>query len=233
MVLISGRITYGEHLSSIIEYFEDNSYDILVTSETGKQNERPHIHFLCQFDKTLSTFRQRLVKRFEFLKGNAEYSLKEIPSQEKDSAVRYLCKGTRTEPPNILINQLDIDTEDAHKRYWEVNEKVKTTKGKTVIEFVTSESLGVFKPKSKPVPWMVKVKDELLQDAEFEKLTSVKEVVVYVYDHVLKRLGDDVKQADGSIARKNTIGLVNSLRPLLLREYIWEESGFGKLFGSI
>lgn len=233
MVLISGRITYGDHLSSIIEYFEDNSYDILVTSETGKQNERPHIHFLCQFEKTLSTFRQRLLKRFEFLKGNAEYSLKEISSQEMDSAVRYLCKGTKIEPPNIIMNSLDVDTEDAHKRYWEVNEKVKTQKGKTTIEFVTSESLGVFKPKPKPVPWLTKIVDELRQDEEFEKLHTVKDVLVYVYDYMLKRLGEDIKQADGSIIRKLVFGAVNTLRPLLLRDYLWEESGFGKLFGSI
>lgn len=239
MVLISGRITFAVHLSDILEYFDDEAYDILVTEEVGTKEQNPHIHFVVVYEKTLSTFRQRLVKQFPFLKeGNKYYSIKEIPKEELDPAIRYICKGLGPlQYPQVWRNTMNIDTVDAHKRYWEIFEKTKTEKAnkanKTVIEFVTMDSIGLSTPKKKIVPWLTKIVQELAVDGELEKLTYVKDVMSYVYKYMLKRLGDDVKQADGSIIRKLVIGAVNSLRPLLLEDYLWEESGFGKMFGTL
>jgi len=113
--------------SAILEFFKD--YEVLIVKE-GPDTEVPkdHYHMILKTDLKIPAFRIRLRNHFGF-KGNKDYSIKQPDLEEQDAAIRYTCKGTKSKEPCVIKN-IDYDINDYYRRYWEVRENAKSSKGK-------------------------------------------------------------------------------------------------------
>lgn len=106
-----------------------NPYPCVLVCKENPDTEciKDHYHCLIKTEIKLSTFRARLKVHFgKDFAGNKHYSIKSIKDDENIKAIRYLCKGlSKTREPLILINTYDINVEENHKEYWEINEAIK------------------------------------------------------------------------------------------------------------
>lgn len=113
---------------------------------------RGHSHTVLTYDKTLSTFRQKLVEKFPVLKKgkrNEYYALAQKDDLEANE--RYICKGeTRKAKPVILrfsFHYNDEVIENRHSEYWDINdalvekshEKINKIRQPTFVEYIISE----------------------------------------------------------------------------------------------
>ncbi len=127
MFLYSLRITMDDD-EAILAFFKD--YDVLICKE-GPDTEvaRDHYHMIVQTDLKIPALRIRIRNHFGF-KGNKDYSIKQPKDEEEqDKAIRYTCKGTKNKLPCVIKN-ITYDIDDFHRRYWEVRENIKHSKGK-------------------------------------------------------------------------------------------------------
>lgn len=111
-----------EVLKSIVLWSRSQGKVYIAVQEVGK-NDGKHIHLIIDTAKTISTFRQNFLKEFPALKGNQSYSMKQF-EKDLDHNIRYCCKGSKTDLPHILFTSLSQnEIEQAHKKFWEEQEK--------------------------------------------------------------------------------------------------------------
>lgn len=96
MVLIHLRVHYKYQMGS--QFVTDDSVDIInwlnqfdkVVYAKEEIANRKHIHAVVDFNKTLSTFRQRFKKQFPMYEGNTDYSTAEV--RDVDKMLSYVTK---------------------------------------------------------------------------------------------------------------------------------------------
>ena len=153
MVFIHTRVTSEDDslLNSVILHIRSEAKCILAVQEISKEGKK-HIHAVSEYGKTASTFGQRLVKAFPQIKGNRSHSTAEV-REDLDTNIRYCSKGEKNTLPVVLFTTLDkIVIEDAHKKFWEIQEKFITDKGKG------EENV---KKKTKTIPFVEKICDKI------------------------------------------------------------------------
>ena len=79
MVFVHSRITSEDDvvLNSVILWIRSNAKCILAVQETSRDDKK-HIHVMCEYSKTISTFGQKFLKEFPNLKGNGSHSCQEF-----------------------------------------------------------------------------------------------------------------------------------------------------------
>jgi len=133
MVFVHSRITSEDDvvLNSVILWIRSNAKCILAVQEMSRDDKK-HIHVMCEYSKTISTFGQKFLKQFPDLKGNGSHSCQEF-KKSYDENLRYLCKGQIAGKKNdalILFSSLDKNvTDDAHERFWVEQQKFVTENG--------------------------------------------------------------------------------------------------------
>lgn len=135
MFLYSLRITMDDD-DAIRGFFKD--YDTLACKE-GPDTEVPneHYHLIIKTDIKIPALRIRIRNHFGF-KGNKDYSIKQPKDEEEqDKAIRYTCKGTKTKEACVVLNNINYDTDEFRRRYWEVNKNAKSSKGKPKEECIS------------------------------------------------------------------------------------------------
>jgi len=136
-------------LNSITLWCRSHAKVYISVQEMGK-NDGKHIHVIIDTNKTISTFRQNFIKEFPELKGNQSYSLK-IFEKDLDHNIRYVCKGTKEQLPNILFKTITMDEViNAHKTFWE-NQK----------QFLIEKGVNPDKPTKKVIPFKDRVISQL------------------------------------------------------------------------
>lgn len=211
---------HTEHLEilTFVEFLKTKSDLVLVVKEIGKKEKREHLHILLTPQKTLSTFRQQLLKQYPVIKGNGAYSLETVKNE--DSMVKYCCKGEDGKMPNVVFNKgIDIDNE--FKLYWEKNNELKSSSG-------VNMGCQNASPKKVRVPtWSEKVFNEILTEFEPEvntivthqllckptdfELKQYEESKRILFRFVLKSLGKSVKKLDDNILRSLFNGIINAV----------------------
>lgn len=185
MVFCHTRITHedDEVLSAILLWCRSNSKVHLCVKEVSKIDKK-HIHMLHDTIKTISSFGTNLRKQFPFLKGNGSHASQEF-KKSLDDNILYCCKGTKENSPVVLFTILDqVVIDNAHKKYWEDQQKFLIEKGVTpedkkkknisMIERIIQEipqelarsyvSLQAeYKPSDYEVNELYKVKEEIME----------------------------------------------------------------------
>lgn len=188
-------------LNSIVLWCRENSKVTLVVKEFGK-NDGKHIHALLDPTKTVSTFRQKFVAKFPFLKGNQSYSMKSM-EKNLDHNIRYCCKGKKTELPQVLFTVLTEDEiKDAHKRFWEEQQKYLLEHGAKSIEF---ETVAVTAKTKKTIPFKERVVGQLPEDlciVYCELYCKNKDAQDYIiYERVRSRIIDQTMLCMGKLGK--------------------------------
>jgi len=94
-----------DHLERFIDFVRriDCTHRLIVL-EKKTTNDISHLHSIFTHRKTLSTVRQQFLTKFPDTDGKKkEYQLKEIPEAEIYDAEKYLCKGDKITPPDIVL----------------------------------------------------------------------------------------------------------------------------------
>lgn len=125
-MLLSIRITLDDD-DTLLTFF--NTYTKVLICKEAPDTEcvATHYHILVHTELKQPTFRARMKVHFgKDLKGNSSYSMKAITDPEEDEkAVRYLCKGSKTQKPLIILNTYDIDAGKQYTAYWDVRKDIK------------------------------------------------------------------------------------------------------------
>lgn len=153
MVFVHTRVTSEDDslLNSVILHIRSEAKCLLAVQEISKEGKK-HIHVLSEYAKTVSTFGQRLTKAFPQIKGNRSHSSAEFRT-DFETNLRYCCKGEKNSPPVVLYKSIgDIVIEDAHKKFWETQEKYVTEKG---------NKLDDFQKKKKTVSFVKQIVDKI------------------------------------------------------------------------
>ena len=121
---------------------------LLVREKEGEGNQHYHCYVKGSHKAKLDT---RLKKYF---KGNNKYSCKVV--KDTVNQCRYLCKGTESEKPVVIMNNINVDVNEEYKRYWqdriEYKERVKKEKkGKVSIVPLDGDKAGVVPDTAKTV----------------------------------------------------------------------------------
>lgn len=199
-------------LESLVGFIKSSAVVKLIVKEQGT---RPHIHCMIQPLKTVSTFRQQFIKKFEMCKGNRCYSLEEVKDEER--LLAYMCKGdSKDSMPEVVFNN-EVDVVAYHNKYWEVNSALKASSQSTAVQ-----------KKEKSKSWIQEVRDDFVKECPehivvlanpIECMWKPTEADVESYEKskkmllafVLKRLGKSVKVLDDNIVARMFRGIHNSL----------------------
>lgn len=207
MALFHFRIHYDDYpLDNLVTFIKTASCAHLIVSEYDESDGgRPHIHSIISPTKTKSTFIQQLKAKFPKVKGNKYYSCETVKKEE--NLYHYLCKGINdTTMPVVHFFHPDVNPEQLHKEYWEVNKKLRT------------QSDGVVKKKKeKTLNWLQETKIDFckenptllftLQDITGESCYLPDSTRKLMYDNakkillgfILKRLGSNGKLFDDGL----------------------------------
>lgn len=162
------RITTGSNdpLRDYASLFKDLEC-LLVKEDEAGDNQHYHCYVKGSRKYKLDT---RLKKYF---KGNQQYSCKIV--KDKEMQCRYLCKGTESEKPIVIMNNIGVDVNEEYRKYWydrvEYKERMKVQKKnkKAMIERVEE---------------MIKVQDQ--RDSRLYSIGNIFNVIM----EVCKRDGD-------------------------------------------
>lgn len=210
MVLFHFRVhTDNLDLEKLTGFIKSNSSAMLIVKEVG---DRPHIHCVITPTKTPSTFRQKFLKTFEMCKGNRCYSFEEVKDEEHIKA--YICKGEENKQPDVIFST--IDTSMYHKKYWEVNNQLKTNPqtGKVKKDRVLNWIQDVKKQFVEQFPCEINVlanpvecmwKPTEAEEARY--VVAKKELLGFIF----LKLGSSVRILDDSIVSRIFKGIQNSI----------------------
>lgn len=107
---------YALRITTDLE-FTEFSHIINSTSIFGCKEHatNQHYHFVFISEENRTTISRHIGKLFP---GNAGHSLSVV--KDLDKSLRYVSKDN-----DIVINTMNCDVEDLHKRYWETNSEIK------------------------------------------------------------------------------------------------------------
>lgn len=223
-------------LNSVVLWCREHSKVTLAVKEFGK-NDGKHIHILLDPIKTVSTFRQKFVAKFPILKGNQSYSMKKM-EKNLDHNIRYCCKGKKKELPQVLFTILtENEIEDAHKRFWQEQEKYLTEHGAKPIEFEPVETVQA--KTRKTMPFKEKVVAQLPEELCIhycELYCKNKDAKEYIrYDKVRQRIIDQTMLCMGRLGKdlddNILIRMINGVLLKIMTDYGNEEQQ-KKFFGQ-
>jgi len=146
-----GRVTTNEdNVRTILEYFDEVQLACMEGPDSGVTAD--HCHFIATKDaKNIRTLRENFSYRCKKIIGSAnQYQLKEYQA-DKTGAEEYLCKGDKNDAskkPKIIINNINIDIDEYHRRFHQVASDIKTSKSppvwKKVIEYIEKVDPAIF-----------------------------------------------------------------------------------------
>lgn len=209
---------YLGEIPKFIDFLKTKTDLHLVVRENGSKEKREHLHTLLTPKKTLSTFRQQLLKEYPLVKGNGAYSLELVKNEE--SIVRYCCKGEDNKMPDVIFNS-SIDIENEHKLYWEKNTELKQVSG-------VNMGCQNGSPKKVKVPtWTERVYNEIMEQFEPQVNTIIAYQDLYkptenevkimleskkvIFRYFMKCMGKSVKKLDDVIIRQMFNGIINAI----------------------
>lgn len=199
MVLIHLRITLDkEQCSKIAQWVRQHTMQLLSVYEVA---EKGHSHNVFIYTKTLSTFRQILLKEFPYLKGkrNEFYAISQ--KDDIEAQERYICKGKDkdTLPEVVCRTHQYTDALIAlrHQQYWEENDKLKKNSG-TVKEQKTKSKTFV----------QIVVEDLPIHHNNRWDYTRGDDKR-FIFDEVMKKLGQHGKVMDSIVVRRIINGVWN------------------------
>lgn len=207
---------------------KESRKDYLAVRETGKRNEKPHIHVFIWMDGKIQAFRKRLKKALPFLdRGN--YSI--IPNVDDQPVIpnvqemwkTYACKGEkRGSMPNVLYNTMltQENIVERHYKYWDLKDS------QVVSEPDNREIVVpmVLAPKRVKKPSVVdQVADHLMDNNPEKKWTMSYDDRKIVFNEVMRRLGRLGKTLDATIVRRMCYGVHNIISHQELCDDIWSQ----------
>ena len=197
-------IKNGNHILSIIE----------------KDAERPHIHSVFQFDKTKSTFGQRLKKKFPTLDGNKDFSISQVGDTPDDlqNILKYICKGEEEQLPNVVFHlpKEHYDVMKLHNDYWLTNAELKMSNVKVQSDNTQKQKKISFTEES-----ILQLRKERTNNEAWDMSPNSFATVFAV---VINKLGEKAKVFDRSILRRLVFGVLNVLCPQESSSYHYNKS---------
>jgi len=198
-------------LNSVTIWCRSHAKVYISVQEVSKSDGK-HIHVILDTNKTISTFRQNFLKEFPNLKGNQSYSLA-LFKEDLDHNIRYACKGTKEQLPNVLYSSItQDDIIDAHKRFWEENKKFLIEKGVDPEKSEKKKRDPPFKEKVvTQLPTGVAAAYSALQaiynptDYEKAELQKCKKIIIHT---TIRCLGQFGKDCDDGILTKQINGVL-------------------------
>lgn len=205
-----------EILDSVILFCRGQGKVFLAVKELSKDAKK-HIHLLIETTKTISTCGQSISKAFPAHVGNGSKSFTAF-KKSLDDNILYCCKGTKELPPVVLFTTLEsIVIENAHKKYWEEQQK-----------FVTDNAVNPNAVKKIKVPSFVERVSKSLEVALAKRYVQLQaanwtgnldpltrsmynESRKEIAQHCILNLGQAYKVLDDSIVRKLINGVMLSI----------------------
>ena len=160
--------------SSVVDYCQKQPAVKLCAREATDENMRPHYHIAHMYDEPTcrSVVRERLKKFFPGLNGKKDYNL-HLPKTEFEDLqglYRYICKGTKESPPDIVYNLGEfIDTAKYREDYYTAQDNFKSSV-KTHAEKIQKEKM--------------KKRNECLAEARLRTFSNRLEIVSFVYSYL-------------------------------------------------
>lgn len=212
MIILHLRVTRERgDCEAVIEWVRTQTNRYLCCYEVAT---RGHSHIVFQYSLTESTFRQKLVKKFSYLKEgsrNEYYALSTKDDLEANE--RYVCKGnSKDEMPDIIgksFQYTDELIEQRHKEYWKINDEIK--KGDTVKQ--AREKTETF------VQYIVKELTVARNDFSYSNIVDKKTV----FECVMRCLGKKGKVLDTIIVRRLVYGVFNIIDPKGTAEAVYNQ----------
>lgn len=124
-ILVLDRLRNPEQTQKRLEDYRSiqDGFPAFSVAEEG-ENGCLHYQGLVEIQITAASYGQKF-KRKGF-KGNKDYSTKQVPMEDKDRTLQYLCKGPdKDTAPNVVNNTLGLSYEQIwtlHQMYWTENE---------------------------------------------------------------------------------------------------------------
>lgn len=219
----------GQIQDQIVDFLARNSQGETIICREFATNE--HIHALIHIDITKKSFCNKFKTKFNTMKGNKDYSIEEVKTND-DNMAQYICKGESYLDQPIILYKLRLRKaiEEYHSLYWEHNviKKLENEKILNFEEISQIPTLEVFKKeKKKRTPtFMMLCRDELIElygeNYDWEKNDLPK-----VFHKVMTKLGDLCKTLDHVIITRMVYGVLNSL---IKDKKEWHEYWFQKCF---
>ena len=201
MVLIEHRVTADRHRCiQVVKFVQKLNNVYMACYEFSKYNVG-HMHMVVDTEKTVSTYRQQFTDEFTDMVGNRCYKIS--PVLDLEAKLRYVCKGTKMFPPDVIIDDYGIllNSKEYYKQFWEENAKLLAEGVKETHQ----------KLKSTRTTFMQEVKDEFLKRyPKFVPNYNKKDLEILTL-FLCKRLGKAVKILDEIILKRMVLGLLNSL----------------------
>lgn len=208
-------------IEKFVTFLRSKSETHLVVKELGSKNKREHLHCVFISNKTVSTFRQQLIKEYPGIAGkqNGAYSLAAV--KDYNSMLQYCCKGEDGNKPCVMYSKDDINTDNLYVKYWEVNASLK----KTEVNMGCQNGSSVLKAKSKS--WTEKVYEEIRTDFEVECNTIITFTMdthpsdllrqqyidskKTIFRHMMRCLGKSAKKINENIVGDLFRGFINGI----------------------
>lgn len=151
----------------MVDFLKHSCKVLIIVFETSKIGHRPHIHATIIPHKAISTFRDDLRKKFPQIFGNKSYSINAV--KNFDSNIKYCCKGTANDYPDILYTTLtDDEWKQYYNEYWKLQGKILKDKKNSGVNMGcqngSSEEIVVKTKRVRTKTWSEKVSDLLLED---------------------------------------------------------------------
>jgi len=210
-----------------------NGSNILSIKEIDA--ERPHIHTVLLFDKTKSTFWQRLKKKFPDLDGNKDFSISEVKDTPQDlqNILQYICKGETIESvvveanntssaittklPDVILHhpKEHYDIMKLCNDYWIKNAELKASNIKVQVDKTQKE---------KKMSFTEECILQLRKQSPKYKWSMSPNDMKSVFQVVIMKLGEKSKVFDRSIIRRLVFGVLNVLCPSESSDYHFSKS---------
>jgi len=119
LVLLRGKfdvhVRITTEVSNFLELYGDvfdGSKSLVVCEKQGTVEQHYHAYITSLKYETL---RSRLKKYFS---GNGEYATLKVNEHSKETQLTYLCKGTETSYPVVVLNTLGVNTFMRWRSFW-------------------------------------------------------------------------------------------------------------------
>lgn len=162
---IAIRVTGAEAMQKVLVMLQENKHYVgYAVKEVGTEEEHEHMHALI-IDQDINSVRQKIkwvLQKFKL--GNGVYSVSLV--KDIDCYKQYMAKGeSRESLPEVIWSRIDdLNVEELHMKYWEVNDSLKRKeKVKNVVELV----------KQRCIEKNVDLKDPFVEEAVIDSYLDV------------------------------------------------------------
>ena len=203
---VFGRITAAkEDCQKILEDYYDPQI-LAVMEGQDDTTMATHCHYIAFKEaKSMKNLRQNLSNKcVDVLNEKNKYSVKLY--DDAQDAEAYICKGKDPEDlfpnANVIINTLNVDTEAAHERYWEMHKEMQNKKQTKAIWKQVTQDLEKFFPEifleeltrgtslkiaSFLYDWYIQ--NERLVQGKYQQQTIINTIIIHKFKNkTLKRL---------------------------------------------